>query len=608
MRYRGPGAGVALLVSISAFSQVPTVKSLTGKYFFREMAVASDTSQATSLSGTLTFDGTGAFSFQGQQLAGNNGPTTAAGSGTYAVTSSATVTLSPDPLRPGSGLNGRLGVSALVASNTETSTAFLSMLVAIPAPAGNVSNSTLKGNYWIATLELPSGTLASVRDGFVQAAANATGGFTTVAVSGEIAGGVGAVSQGVAGATYSLNADGTGSANFPAPAGANASGLVLSGTKTIYASQDGSIFIGGSTAAGGQGILIGIQAGSAPASNSTLSGTYFGCGMNASTPVSAFVGSASSTGDTNIVWSRRYLQTGNPGPLNVSALNNYTVGSNSAGFLLSDSLAVSNGNYFIASGAEQDVTTGNFELIFGVKAPSMSGSGLFLNPLGVFNGASYAPVGFPISPGELITLFGTGFPNQTALFKTLPLPTTLGGMQVLINGTAVPMFSVAPNQISAMVPFTVNGSTATVAVTSGGQQSNVVTVPVAPSSPGIFSLTSNGLGPGAILHPDYSVVSEDSPAHRGETVQIYLTGLGSVSPTIPAGTAAPSNPLSTVPGSLAVYVNGIQATIAFKGLAPTLVALYQVNIVIPPTVASGTVPLAILTPDGFTDQASIPIQ
>jgi len=65
MRYRGPGAGVALLVSISAFSQVPTVKSLTGKYFFREMAVASDTSQATSLSGTLTFDGTGAFSFQG---------------------------------------------------------------------------------------------------------------------------------------------------------------------------------------------------------------------------------------------------------------------------------------------------------------------------------------------------------------------------------------------------------------------------------------------------------------------------------------------------------------------------------------------------------------
>jgi hypothetical protein len=56
-----------LLGSASLTAQVPDVKSLSGKYFFREMAFASDSGQASSLSGTLAFDGNGGFTFQGQQ-------------------------------------------------------------------------------------------------------------------------------------------------------------------------------------------------------------------------------------------------------------------------------------------------------------------------------------------------------------------------------------------------------------------------------------------------------------------------------------------------------------------------------------------------------------
>jgi uncharacterized protein (TIGR03437 family) len=338
-----------------------------------------------------------------------------------------------------------------------------------------------------------------------------------------------------------------------------------------------------------------------------LNGTYFGGGLNASAPVSAFVGAASSKGDTNIVWSRRYLQSGNTAPLNVSALNNYVVNSGSSGFMLSDSLAISNGNFIIASGVQPDFATKNFELIFAVKAPSMSGGGVFLHPLGVFNAGSYA-VGHPISPGELITLFGTGFPNQTVVASKLPLTSSLGGVQVLINGTAVPMFSVTPNQLAAMVPFTVSGPTATVAVSSGSQQSNVVTMPVAASSPGLFTASQNGLGPALIQHADYTLVSEASPAKRGEIVQIYLTGLGAVSPSIATGAAAPVNPLSLVPGPVAVYINGVPAIITFQGLTPNLVALYQINIVVPAGVSAGTVPLAIQTADGFTDEAAIVVQ
>jgi uncharacterized protein (TIGR03437 family) len=597
-------AGVVLLAGASLSAQVPDSKSLTGKYFFRELSIASDTSQVNSISGTLTFDGSGNFSFQGQQLTGTNGPVSASGSGLYSVTSSGSV-IFPDPLRNTTPLNARIGVGALVGSNTETSPTFFDFLIAIPMPAKTLTNAALSGRYWIATLELPSGSLSSVRDGFVQASADATGGFTSVAINGEIAG-AGAVAQTAPGSTYSLNADGSGTANFPAPASVDPSGLVLTGTKSIYASQDGSIFIGGGTTAGAHGIVVGIQAGPSP-NNSTLNGTYFGGGLNASAPISAFVGAASSKGDSNIVWSRRYLQSGNTAPLNVSALNSYSISSGSSGFMRSDSVAISNGNFIVASGAQPFFATKNFEIVFAVQAPSMSGAGVFLHPLGVFNAGSYA-VGHPISPGELITLFGTGFPNQTVVAKTLPLVTSLGGVQVLINGTAVPMFSVTPNQLAAMVPFTVTGPTATVAVSSGSQQSNVVTMPVAASSPGLFTASQNGLGPALIQHSDFTLVSEASPAKRGEIVVLYLTGLGAVNPSIVTGAAAPVSPLSVVTGPVAVYINGVPAVITFQGLTPNLVALYQINVVVPAGAGAGTVPLAILTADGFTDEAAIVVQ
>src|SRR5258708_7396775 len=438
-----------LVVGATLSAQVPDNKSLSGKYFFRELSIASDTSEVNSIYGTLTFDGNGVFSFQGQQLTGTNGPVSASGSGTYSVSSSGMVTF-PDPLRKSTPINVRLGVGALVGSNTETGSTLFDLLIAIPAPALNATNSALSGNYWIATLELPSGSLANVRDGFVQANANSTGGLGTVAITGEISG-AGFVTQTAPGSTYSLNADGSGTANFPAPASADASGLVLTGTKSIYVSQDGSLFIGGGATAGAQGIIVGIKAGPSP-TNATLNGIYFGGGINTSAPISAFVRAATSKGDSNIVLSRRYLQNCNSQPLNVSAINNYIVNSGSGGFMLSDSLAISNSNFLIASGVQPDTTTRNFDLHFAVRKPPMSGAGVFLNPLGVFNAASYAPAGFPISGGELITLYGTGFPAQTAVATTLPLPVTIGGVQVLINGTAVPMFSITSDHVSAMVP------------------------------------------------------------------------------------------------------------------------------------------------------------
>src|ERR1700693_4975708 len=109
MRLSGLRIWAMPLIGVSLTAQVPDAKSLSGKYYFREFLLASDGSPASSVSGTLSFDGNGNFTVQGQQLTGNNGPTTASGTGTYAVNSSGSFILSPDPARTGSGMNGRIG-------------------------------------------------------------------------------------------------------------------------------------------------------------------------------------------------------------------------------------------------------------------------------------------------------------------------------------------------------------------------------------------------------------------------------------------------------------------------------------------------------------------
>jgi uncharacterized protein (TIGR03437 family) len=187
----------------------------------------------------------------------------------------------------------------------------------------------------------------------------------------------------------------------------------------------------------------------------------------------------------------------------------------------------------------------------------------------------------------------------------------LGGVQVSVNGTPAPIYYVSSTQISAIVPFEVTGSTATLIVTVNGVKSNSVTVPMAATSPGIFSSPANGIGNAAALHGDYSLISATNPATQGEIISMYLTGLGATKPSVGDGAAAPGKaPFALITGALAIYVGGVQVPanqIYFAGLAPTLAGLYQVNFMIP-NVPAGNVGVAVQTNEGFTDMVYIAIQ
>lgn len=213
---------------------------------------------------------------------------------------------------------------------------------------------------------------------------------------------------------------------------------------------------------------------------------------------------------------------------------------------------------------------------------------------GVLNGASLVPG--PVVPGEIVTLIGSGIgPATPSLPASSASSTVLGGASILIGGTAAPLLYASPNQINAVVPFEVSGqSSAQLFVMNSGQLIAGFPLAVALAMPAIFTLSSNGIGPGAILNQDTTVNSPLNPAARGSVVVLYATGAGTMNPAQADGQITGSNPpMTTLPVS--VQIGGVSAQVQYAGAAPGLIAgVLQVNCVVPQNISPGeSVPVQI---------------
>ncbi len=136
-----------------------------------------------------------------------------------------------------------------------------------------------------------------------------------------------------------------------------------------------------------------------------------------------------------------------------------------------------------------------------------------------------------LSPGSIVSVFGTNLSNSTASATNTPLPTTLAGTQVLVDDIPAPLFYVSPSQINLQLPSGSGGSV-TVKVISGTTTGVTTTILLSNESPGIF-ITSGTQG--AVLNQDSSVNSPTNPAPVGSVIVIYATGLGTTSPPLAAG-------------------------------------------------------------------------
>jgi uncharacterized protein (TIGR03437 family) len=183
----------------------------------------------------------------------------------------------------------------------------------------------------------------------------------------------------------------------------------------------------------------------------------------------------------------------------------------------------------------------------------------------------------------------------------------MAGAQVSVNGTPVPIFYAAPGQLGIQIPFEATGTSATVSVSVSGQASTLATVTLAPVVPGIFTASADGKGAGAITHVDGSAVTTQNPAHAGELVILYATGLGQVAPAVSTG-ALPASASSTV-APVTLTIGGINAVPDFAGLAGCCVGLNQINVRLPLGVGSGNAVPVVLNMGGqSSNTATIAVQ
>ncbi|MEO8595815.1 MAG: IPT/TIG domain-containing protein [Candidatus Solibacter sp.] len=207
---------------------------------------------------------------------------------------------------------------------------------------------------------------------------------------------------------------------------------------------------------------------------------------------------------------------------------------------------------------------------------------------GVVNAASSLPA---IAPGALIAIYGTNLAGGLAQADKTPLPTTLDGTSVTIDGAKIPLLFVSSGQVNAQVPYETKPGTVKLAVQAGSGNSAPVDIQVAATGPGVFSpLQSNHVL--ALNLADATLNSAQSPAKVGQYVTAYLTGQGAVNPAAPTGDVAPSDPLSLPVAAVQVKIGGKLATLQFAGLAPGFVGLMQMNILIP-DVPAGELPFEV---------------
>ena len=200
------------------------------------------------------------------------------------------------------------------------------------------------------------------------------------------------------------------------------------------------------------------------------------------------------------------------------------------------------------------------------------------------------------APGGLITVFGTALSPTNQATSQIPVPTALASSCLTVNGEPMPLIFVSPTQVNAQMPFQAIGNVVMVVHTPGGVSPNFNLV-VQPTAPAVFLSGSAGPLtnlPTVLRGSTDLLVTDSNPVHIGDTLTIYLTGMGAVSPLVQNGTPGPQSPPANAINLPVVTLGGAELNVQYAGLAPGEVGVYQINVTVPASAPQGlNVPLAI---------------
>jgi uncharacterized protein (TIGR03437 family) len=192
----------------------------------------------------------------------------------------------------------------------------------------------------------------------------------------------------------------------------------------------------------------------------------------------------------------------------------------------------------------------------------------------------------------IMSVFGTQLAPSTQAASSIPLPLTMAGVSATVNGIAAPLYYVSPGQLNVQVPYETGAGAAVLGVNNNGQIA-AYTFQVTPSAPGILVAGGN-------LVP-YST------GKRGQTLLLFVTGEGDVTPLLSTGTTPSSTTaLAQLPKPIlpvTVTVGGVQAALAFVGIPSGLAGTTQINFTIPAGAPLGDQPV-VVTVGGVVSQSA----
>jgi uncharacterized protein (TIGR03437 family) len=199
----------------------------------------------------------------------------------------------------------------------------------------------------------------------------------------------------------------------------------------------------------------------------------------------------------------------------------------------------------------------------------------------------------PVAAGGLLTVFGSGLSSAPLAASQFPLPGVLGNSCLTFNDQSIPLMFVSFGQINAQAPLATGNGNLVLHVP--GAVSDPFNLNIQPAAPALF--TDGGPAanlPVIIRGDDNLLVTPSHPVHHGDTLLIYLTGLGITSPVVAAGLPAPSGPLAQVQIPVTATLGGAGLSVLSANLIPGQAGVYQVSVSVPNNVPLGLgVPLTI---------------
>ena len=214
------------------------------------------------------------------------------------------------------------------------------------------------------------------------------------------------------------------------------------------------------------------------------------------------------------------------------------------------------------------------------------GAGPNYSAASIVNTANYS-LG-PFAPNSVVTIFGSGLARSAQSAQLAAgagqLPIEINYVRVYVSDSPAALFYVSDSQINFLMPSDLRPGDVTIRVATEGVSGPYVTVTLVPAAPALFPVPTASGYTIATSADGKTLLTGDSPAHPGDTVVIYLTGLGKTAPNPASGEIPFYAGVIVQLSDLKVSLDGNAVDpvlVKYAGLTPGSAGLYQINLLIP---------------------------